>query len=135
MSVLYHYRTKKMMSQRQAFRTACHPISWRKNSWLKNGVKILCHCRPIYLYVCQICTKVCLWTARRSSRTDGQTAEYLQRWLRSNAVPPSAPQGWRSGAPDSLPTGLADPPEDWPAESPYHATAVITREPNFGSYY
>jgi len=40
-----------------------------------------------------------------------------------------APQGRRSGVPDSLRAGLADPPEDWPAASPYVAAGVITREP------
>jgi len=34
-----------------------------------------------------------------------------------------------SGAPDSVRTGLADPPEDWPAASPRDAAAVTPREP------
>jgi len=35
----------------------------------------------------------------------------------------------RTGAPDSLPAGLADPPEDWPAASLCDAAAVITFKP------
>jgi len=81
--------------------------------------------------------KVSVWTARLSvgrapfqdGRTDGQTAGCLQCWHRSNTAPPSAAQGRRSGAPDSLRAGLADPPEDWPAASPCDAAAVIAREP------
>jgi len=38
---------------------------------------------------------------------------------------PSAAYGRRSGAPDSLRAGLADPPEEWPAASPCDAAAVI----------
>jgi len=35
------------------------------------------------------------------------------------------PGSERSGAPDSLRAGLADPPEDWPAASPCDAAAAI----------
>jgi len=35
----------------------------------------------------------------------------------------------RTGAPDSLRVGLADPPEDWPAASPCDAAAVIRFQP------
>ena len=40
-----------------------------------------------------------------------------------------AAQGRRTGAPDSLRAGLADPPEDWTAASLCDAAAVITFEP------
>ena len=38
-------------------------------------------------------------------------------------------QGRRSGAPDSLRAGLADPPDDWPTASSCDAAAVTVREP------
>jgi len=70
--------------------------------------------------------KVCLFrfsvdgTPIQDGRTDEQTAGCVY----SAGVAPT-----RSGAPDSLLAGLADPPEDWPAASPCDAAAMITREP------
>jgi len=43
----------------------------------------------------------------------GRTVVYIG-WARETNMP--APHVRGSGAPDSNRTGLADPPEDWPAE-------------------
>jgi len=49
----------------------------------------------------------------------------------NNPLPPSVPSGrfGGSGVPDSDRTGLADPPEDWPATSLSDAAAVTPRKP------
>jgi len=58
----------------------------------------------------------------RAPCEEGRTDRQPSCWHRSN-------QGRQNGAPDSLRTGLADPPEDWSASSPCDAAAVITLEP------
>jgi len=71
--------------------------------------------------------RVCLWTTRGPGRTDGvvYSIAALQRLVAVGAL--GRFDG--SGAPESHLTGLADPPEDWPAAIPScDAAAVITRE-------
>jgi len=72
-----------------------------------------------------------LYVDSRGATLDGRPGRC---WLRAKqaTVDTSAPRGHFGGSetPNSDRTGLADPPEDWPAASPRDIAVVTPREPH-----